>query len=143
MLSLDVCPGRSAPPILRCRHGGRAAGSLHSNLPSFVVTCPRDTLAAASQHLRRRPGGPRGLPLNSRSARLWLKLPACPPFLSWKPHRLLDPSKDNATRASEKLHRRGFRLIDPDKAVTSVWVLFSGPHKNLTWSRTGRCKVFL
>lgn len=26
-----------------CWHGEQAAGSLHSNLPSFVITCPGDT----------------------------------------------------------------------------------------------------
>ena len=30
-------------PLILCWHGERAAGSLHSNLPSFVITCPCDT----------------------------------------------------------------------------------------------------
>lgn len=30
-------------PLIFCWHGEQAAGSLHSNLPSFVIACPCDT----------------------------------------------------------------------------------------------------
>lgn len=36
--------------ILHCWHDGGAAGSLHSNLPLFVITCPWDTHAPTHTH---------------------------------------------------------------------------------------------
>lgn len=52
-----VCVFLTAPffsatsmPDSPCWHGRGAAGSLHSNLPSFVITCPRDTHAPTHMH---------------------------------------------------------------------------------------------